>query len=85
MEKAIVASNIGWGNEIVENSISGFLAHPSDHQEYADRILQLLADSTLRENMERKARTRILTHFEINLIANQNLNFYQKILSLGKK
>jgi starch synthase len=85
MEKAIVASNIGWGNEIVENSISGFLAHPSDHQEYADRILQLLADSTLRENMERKARARILTHFEINLIANQNLNFYQKILALVKK
>lgn len=83
MEKAIVASNIGWGTEIVENGISGFLAHPSDHQEYADRILQLLADSSLRENMERNAKLRISSHFEINLIANQNLAFYQKIVAEG--
>jgi starch synthase len=81
MEKAIVASNIGWGNEIVENGISGFLAHPSNHQEYADRILQLLADSSLRENMEQNAKLRISSHFEINLIANQNLAFYQKIVA----
>ena len=83
MEKAIVASNIGWGNEIVENGVSGFLAHPSDHQEYADRILQLLADSSLRENIERQAKLRISSHFEINLIANQNLAFYQKIVAGG--
>lgn len=81
MEKAIVASNIGWGNEIVENGVSGFLAHPSDHQEYADRILQLLADSSLRENIERQAKLRIASHFEIHLIANQNVAFYEKLVA----
>lgn len=80
MEKAIVASNIGWGNEIVENGISGFLAHPSDHQEYADKILKLLEDTTLRESMEQKAKARIANHFEINLVANQNLECYKKII-----
>jgi starch synthase len=80
MEKAIVASNIGWGNEIVENGISGFLAHPSNHQEYADRILQLLSDTSLRNNMERKAKERISSYFEVHLIANQNLNFYKKVI-----
>ena len=85
MEKAIVASNIGWGNEIVENGISGFLAHPSNHKEYADRILQLLADSSLRETMEKNAKLRISSHFEINLIAHQNIAFYQKIVAkVGK-
>ncbi len=81
MEKAIVASNIGWGNEIVENGVSGFLAHPSDHQEYADRILQLLADSSLRENIERQAKLRIASYFEIHLIANQNVAFYEKLVA----
>ena len=85
MEKAIVASNIGWGNEIVENGISGFLAHPSNHQEYADKILQLLEDSSLREKMEQNAKMRISSHFEINLIANQNLNFYKKVIEKVKK
>ena len=83
MEKAIVASNIGWGNEIVENGVSGFLAHPSDHQEYADRILQLLADSSLRATMEQNAKLRISSHFEIHLIANQNVAFYEKIVAGG--
>lgn len=80
MEKAVVASNIGWGNEIVENGVSGFVAHPSNHQEYADRILQLLADFSLREKIEQNAKARISSHFEINLIANQNLNFYKKVI-----
>ena len=84
MEKAIVGSNIGWGNEIVENGISGFLAYPSDHQEYANRMLRLLDDSFLRENIEQNAKVRITSHFEINLIANQNLNFYQKIIERVK-
>lgn len=84
MEKAIVASNIGWGSEIVENGISGFLAHPSNHQEYADKILQLLDDSSLRENMERQAKERISTHFEIHFVAQQNLNFYKKIIEREK-
>jgi len=80
MEKAIVASNIGWGNEIVENGISGFLAHPTEHQEYADKVLQLLEDTTLRTTIEKNAKTRISNHFEINIVANQNLKFYQKVI-----
>ncbi|SEP54931.1 glycosyltransferase family 4 protein [Flavobacterium urocaniciphilum] len=80
MEKAIVASNIGWGNEIVEDGISGFLAHPTNHQEYADKILQLLNDDTLRVTIEKNAKNRILSHFEINFVANQNLDFYKKII-----
>ena len=85
MEKAIVASNIGWGNEIVENGVSGFLAHPSHQDEYADKILQLLENASLRENMEKEAKKRIESFFEINIIANQNLTFYQKIIEQVKK
>lgn len=85
MEKAIVASNIGWGNEIVEDGISGFLAHPSNHQVYADKILQLLTDVSLRTTMEQNAKLRILSHFEIHLIANHNLDFYQKIVAKVRK
>lgn len=80
MEKAVVASNIGWGNEIIENGVSGFTAHPTHHQEYAEKILSLLEDTTLRETMEYNAKLRISTHFDINLIANQNLEFYKKII-----
>lgn len=83
MEKAIVASNIGWGNEIVEDGVSGFVVHPSNHQEYANKIGQLLEDFTLRENIEQNAKKRIATHFDINKIAIQNLNYYKKVIQNG--
>lgn len=81
MEKAVVASNIGWGNEIIENGISGFVAHPTNHQEYAKNILRILENSDLRIKMETQAKARITNYFEINLIANQNLNFYNQIIN----
>lgn len=80
MEKAIVASNIGWGNEIVENGISGFIAHPTNHHEYAEKILKLLENDTLRIEMEQNAKTRIENLFEINVVAKQNLDYYKKII-----
>ena len=47
MQKPIVASNIGWANEIIEDGLEGFLVHPEDHIQYAKRILELLENSKL--------------------------------------
>jgi len=39
MEKAIVASNIGWAKEMIDDGKEGFLVHPTHHKVYAERIL----------------------------------------------
>ena len=44
MQKAIVASNIGWGKEVIIHEDSGLLAHPSNYQQFAGYILKLLSD-----------------------------------------
>ena len=42
LQKTIVASNIGWANEVIADGVEGFLVHPTHHQQYAERILELL-------------------------------------------
>ena len=35
MKKPIVASNIGWATEIIDNEVNGFLENPKNHIEFA--------------------------------------------------
>lgn len=39
MQKAVVASDIGWATEVIEDSVDGFLVAPTNHLLFADRIL----------------------------------------------
>lgn len=77
MKKAVVASNIGWGSEIIEDGKSGFLVDPKNHKLYAERITLLLDDFNLRIKIGNEARKRVENYFNINTIANQNIDFYK--------
>ena len=48
MQKAIVASDIGWATEVIDDCVDGFLSHPKNHNLFADRILELLDNQKLR-------------------------------------
>ena len=79
MEKAIVASNIGWAPEVIDDGINGFLVHPSDHAEYANKINELLENETLRKEFGAGAREKVLQKFSIETVAQQSLDFYKNI------
>lgn len=80
MEKAIVASDIGWAREVIINSESGFLIDPKKHDLFASRIVELLENPILMEEMGRKARIRVEHFFEADKIANDNINFYKSLI-----
>ncbi|ESU22187.1 group 1 glycosyl transferase [Flavobacterium enshiense DK69] len=80
MEKAIVASDIGWGKEIVDDQINGFLAHPTDHTKNANCILELLNDKIKRQGIERMARQKVLNHFDSSVVADESIQFYKKVV-----
>jgi glycosyltransferase involved in cell wall biosynthesis len=80
MKKAIVASNIGWANEVIENGRSGYLVHPTHHQEYADHILKLLTDHQLNRTMGQRALERVHNLFNASIIAQQSIDYYKKVL-----
>ena len=79
-EKAIVASNIGWATEVVDDGINGFLVHPTNHKEYADKILKLLEDSALRNQFGFEARKKVVQKFSIEVVATQSADFYKKLI-----
>ena len=84
MQKAIVASNIGWATEIIEDNVDGFLVHPKNHNLFADRILELLDNPKLRNDFGKQARKKVIEKFSIDVVAKQSIAFYSNNLK-GKK
>lgn len=82
LQKPIVASNIGWANEVIEDGKEGFLVHPKDHKYYAERILELLENSKLQEEFGIKARKKVLLKFSAEIVVKQSLSFYTKVANL---
>lgn len=85
MQKPIVASNIGWANEMIDIDINGFLIHPADHIVFAERITTLLKDETLAVEIGKSARKKVEECFDIQVLAKCNIKFYQKIINQNKK
>ncbi|MNY48007.1 Spore coat protein SA [compost metagenome] len=85
MQKAIVNSNIGWSQELITDGESGYLVHPSNHDLYAERIMQLFKDDSLVLQLGKKARERAEEKFNINKLAIENISFYQNIINSNKK
>ena len=80
MEKAIVASNIGWAQEMIEDGNEGFLVHPKNHEQYAERILELLKSKEKQIQFGKAARVKVKTNFSHDLVARQSVEFYKNIL-----
>lgn len=81
MQKAIVASNIGWATEVIDDSQNGFLVHPKDHIRFAGRIVELLENKKLRNDFGVDARKKVKKKFSIDVVAKQSADFYQKIFN----
>ncbi|MGO4770942.1 glycosyltransferase family 4 protein [Flavobacterium sp. W22_SRS_FK3] len=81
MEKPIVASDIGWAKEMIDNSSNGFLVHPTNHKFFAERINDFLEDEVLCTKLGHAARNKVEEYFDIHVIATENIEFYKKIIS----
>lgn len=84
MEKAIVASNIGWASEVIASGKEGILVHSKDHEAYAHAILDVLEDDHQNTTFGKKAAQKIQAVFANNLIAMQSVTFYQTIIANKK-
>jgi len=84
MEKAIVASNIGWGPEVIATNKEGVLVHPKEHEAYANAILNLLENEALNTTFGQNAAQKIQDVFANGLIAEKSVAFYQTIIANKK-
>jgi len=80
MEKAIVASNVGWAKEMIDDGVEGYLVHPTDHKLYSERILDLLDNSKKQKDFGVAARIKAKSNFSNNVVAKKSINFYNKYI-----
>jgi glycosyltransferase involved in cell wall biosynthesis len=80
MQKAIVASDIGWAEEVITDGKEGFLVHPTKHQEFSDKMLQLLENKDLASQFGIHAKQKIAQNFSNFQVAKQTINYYAKVL-----
>jgi glycosyltransferase involved in cell wall biosynthesis len=84
MQKSIVASNIGWATEIIDDGVNGFLVHPTNHKEYAMRIVTLLNDTNLMLTCGKSALSKVEEKFRINVISKKNIELYNSLIKNKK-
>jgi glycosyltransferase involved in cell wall biosynthesis len=80
LQKPVVNTNMGWAKEIIDNEVNGFLVHPSLIDDYANTILKLLQDEDLTSKMGKLAREKVENTFDINNIADLNIEYFNAIL-----
>ncbi len=80
MQKAIVASNIGWATEVIDDGVNGFLVNPKQHQQFANKITMLLENEALRIQFGAEARKKTEQKFSIEVVAKQSADFYKEII-----
>ncbi|MDB2462801.1 glycosyltransferase family 4 protein [Algibacter sp.] len=81
MEKALVASNIGWAKELMLDGETGFLVNPINHDEYSEKIVELLNDEEKNKRFGENGRTHVVSNFSTAIILKRNLNLYKSLKS----
>ncbi len=84
LQKPVVNTSIGWAQELIDDGVNGYLVHPSDINLYAEKISKLLNDKEFDKELclkiGREARLKIESTFDINKIADINIEYYKSII-----
>lgn len=84
MKKACIASNINGTNEALKDNENGLMFKPGDFAELAKKILMLLNDKWLRENLGENARETVVKQFDLNKLVKENEEVYLSMSDLFK-
>ena len=76
----VVAFDVGGVAEAVQNGKTGFLAKLGNTNEFAEAILKLLSDETLREKMGANGRRFVVENYTWNICAEKTMRVYCEAL-----
>lgn len=84
LERPVICSQVGGLTDLIENGVSGILVPPANPEALAEAIAKLIVNPTLREQLGKAGRKRIETCFNVEVIADRYVQYYQKILENKK-
>lgn len=79
----VVATRVGWGPELVEDGVTGFLVPPRDPDALAKALQKLITDPELRRCMGRASRERALKEFTLSRMLQETERVYEEVLTRG--
>lgn len=82
MGKIFVGSMTGPGPEAVIDGVTGVLANPHSPQDIAEKIKWVFEHLEASKTMGQKARADVSKRFSIEVIVNQNVNFFKARIKL---
>ncbi len=77
----VIAFEIGGIPDLVTNSMTGFTAPEKNLQVMAKKIIQLIENKELRQQMSNQCRQLIVDNYSLENQANNYLNLYQNLLN----
>ncbi len=77
--KPVICTPVGAHGEVIQDGVNGFLVRPGDEQAIAERILQLLTDSSLRERMAATNAAYVRQQFSAEKIASRFTEYLQEL------
>ncbi|HCE54171.1 MAG TPA: glycosyltransferase family 1 protein [Lutibacter sp.] len=80
LQKPVVASNIGWATEMIEDGEEGFLVNPKDHENYANKIVTLLENPELQKQFGMAAKQKVAQKFSTEVVAKLSMAFYESLI-----
>ena len=78
---AVIATSNGAFPEFVEDGVSGFLTPPGDSQILAEKLLQLVCDSTLCEQMGKVGHQQAMANFTAEIYAEKVQRLHKNIIA----
>jgi len=78
--RPMIVTKMGGMPEIISDAINGFVIPVKDSQELASRIIQLMADQELREQLGTTGRSMVEKSYTKKIVAQATLDLYKKFL-----
>lgn len=85
MAKPIVSTDVGDVKDYLERGRCGFCVPVGDVEQMKDRVLALVQDKGLREEMGRKAREFAVNNLDLKICAQKHAAFYRMIADQKRK
>jgi glycosyltransferase involved in cell wall biosynthesis len=74
-----VVTNVGGNKEVVLDGVNGYLVSTGNPQGFADKIINLLENQSLRNKMGRKSRERVIERFSLDRMLKDYKALYLKL------
>jgi glycosyltransferase involved in cell wall biosynthesis len=83
--KPVVATQTGGLTEVIQNGVSGLLVPPGDPAALAGALNNILTDPGFAETLAKAGQKDVSTRFSADLVAEQMIEFYEKILEKRRR